>query len=322
MDVVARVFFVWISVFNVFVVSIFWSFMVDLFKAEQSKRLFGFIAAGGTLGTIMGESITAFLVIPFGVANLFFISAIMLLIAVICVLKLGGMDELKGDQSQDANKPKVIGGGMFDGFSEVLKSKYLMGISALVMILALTATFAYFFQAHFLEQNFSNGDERTQIFALVGLAVSTLTIFTQVFIVNRVMGKFGIKGAVILLPIITIIGFIAIAIMPTIIVFFVFQIFRRTGEYGLLSPSRENLFSILPREEKYKAKNFIDTVAYRGADAGSGWVFSGLNSGLGLSFKIIAMIGVPIAAIWGIIAWRLGKHHQLKLNELGKSENE
>jgi AAA family ATP:ADP antiporter len=342
MEIVARVFFVWMSVFNVFVVSIFWSFMVDLYKAEQSKRLFGFIAAGGTTGTILGESITAFFVGPLGTGALFFVSALVLLLAIICVLKLVSFDELTGDEltgdeltgdeltgdeltgDGDATEaePKVIGGNMFDGVTEVLRSRYLMGICLLVIFLAITATFAYFFQANFLADNFEGDDERTKIFALVGLAVSTLTIITQVFIVGRVMKKWGVKGAIIILPIVTIIGFSAIAMAPTIIVFFVFQIFRRTAEYGTLSPARENLFSVLPREEKYKAKNFIDTVVFRGGDAASGWIFNGLSSGLGFGIKIIAMIGVVLGILWGILAWRLGEKHQSRLVNLREQRHD
>lgn len=322
LEIVAPVFFIWLSVFNVFVVSIFWSFMVDLYKGEQSKRLFGFIAAGGTTGTIVGESIAAFLVEPLGTGALFFISALVLLVAIVCVLKLVSFDELTGDNDKEKGEPRAIGGNMFDGVSEVLKSRYLMGICFLVIFLAITATFAYFFQANFLAENYSGDDERTKIFALVGLAVSTLTIITQVFVVGRVMKKWGVKGAIIILPIITVIGFSAIVIAPTIIVFFVFQIFRRTAEYGTLSPARENLFSVLPREEKYKAKNFIDTVVFRGGDAASGWIFNGLSAGLGFGIKIIAMLGVVLGMAWAMLAWRLGKKHEMKLTNLRDQKND
>lgn len=308
MDVIAQVFFVWLSVFNVFVVSIFWSFMVDIFKSGDSKKLFGLIASGGTIGSIVGPLLVTFLIDSIGIGSLLLISAGILLFSVVCVLKLVGLRKDKVDVSDDSEK--AIGGGMLAGVTEILKSRYLLGISGLVFLLSLTATFAYFQQGALIYDGYPDTEERVKIFALIERYVSIVALIFQVFISGPVLSRFGIKVGIIVLPILTVIGFALLSISPTIGVFIVFQTVRRATEYGMFVPSRENLFSVVSREQKYKAKNFIDTAVFRGGDVVNGWIYTGLNSMMGLSIAAIAMIGVPIAAIWGILAWKLGKVHE------------
>ncbi|MEZ5759454.1 MAG: MFS transporter [Emcibacteraceae bacterium] len=314
LDIVAKVFFVWLSVFNVFVVSIFWSFMVDIFKAGDSKKLFGMIASGGTIGSILGPLLVTFLIDEFGIENLLLVSAAVLVFSIFCVLRLiqlrsGSLAEQKNGQEQNTNE-KAIGGGALAGFTEILTSRYLMGISLLVFLLSLTATFAYFQQGALIYDAYTDTAERVKIFALIERYVSIGALIFQVFISGPVLSKYGVKVGIIVLPVLTIIGFSLLALSPVIGVFIVFQTIRRATEYGMFVPSRENLFSIVSREQKYKAKNFIDTAVFRGGDVVNGWIYTGLSSAIGLSIGAIAMIGVPLAAIWAMLAWRLGRHHE------------
>ena len=315
MDLTAKVFFVWLSVFNVFVVSIFWSFMIDIFKASDSRKLFGLIASGGTIGSIVGPLTVTFLIDKVGTESLLLVSATILLFSILCVLRLTSLrkDNLSDmtNVQGELDKNKAIGGSIMAGFTEILKSRYLMGISALVFLLSLTATFAYFQQSSLIYNGYSDTAERIKIFALIERYVSIGALIFQVFISGPVMSKYGVKAGIILLPIITVFGFVLLAISPTIGVFIIFQTIRRASEYGMFVPARENLFSIVSLEQKYKAKNFIDTAVFRGGDVINGWIYTGLNAGMGLS---IAVIGVPLALVWGILAWRLGKTHESKSN--------
>lgn len=306
MDLVAQIFFVWLSVFNVFVVSIFWSFMVDIYKTGDSKILFGLIASGGTIGAIIGPTIVTFSADIIGTENLLLLSAVILMFAIFCVLNLVS---LRRENLESEIAEQAIGGGVFAGIMEVFKSRYLMGISALVFLLSLTATFAYFQQGDLIYQAYPQTNDRVQIFGQIDLYVSMIAFIFQIFVSGPILSKYGVKGGIIILPIVTFIGFLLLSISPTIGVFIIFQTLRRASEYGLFVPSRENLFSTLSRTQKYKAKNFIDTVVLRGGDVANGWFYNLLNTAMGLSISAIALVAVPIAAIWGVLAWRLGKSH-------------
>jgi len=314
MDIVAQIFFVWLSVFNVFVVSIFWSFMVDIYKSGDSKVLFGLIASGGTIGGIVGPSIVTFTGGLIGTESLLLISAGILLFAVFCVNKLVSLrrENLEETENVTDDPTKAIGGGIMAGVTEVFKSRYLMGISALVFLLSLTATFAYFQQGSMIYDAYPDTDARVMIFGEIDLYVSIIAFVFQVFISGPVLSNYGVKGGIIILPIVTVFGFALLSISPTIGVFVIFQTLRRASEYGMFVPSRENLFSVVSREQKYKSKNFIDTVVLRGGDVANGWFYNILNSAMGLSLGAIAVIAVPIAALWGVLAWRLGKTHEEK----------
>lgn len=311
MNLVAKIFFVWLSVFNVFVVSIFWSFMVDIYKSRDSKTLFGMIASGGTIGSITGPFIVTFLTDNLGTETLLLISASVLSFSIVCILKLVKLRH-KNLTENEKSAENAIGGGMLDGLLEIFKSRYLMNITIMIILLSLTGTFAYYQQGELIYTNYANTDERVQIFGMIDLYVSIGALIFQVFVAGPVLSNYGIKGGIIILPIITVFGFILLAISPTIGVFIIFQTLRRASEYGMFVPSRENLFSVVSREEKYKAKNFIDTTVLRGGDVANSKLYEGLstNSGLGLSLGEIAMVGVPIAAIWGIMGWKLGKSHE------------
>lgn len=305
MEYTAQAFFVWVSVFNLFVVSVFWSLMADLFRNEQARRLYGFISAGGTLGALTGPSITALLAADIGPANLLPISACLLLMATLCIYRLGAW--ATANRRSAAGEP--LGGSIFAGITLALKSPYLMGIALYVMLGTVLGTFLYFHQAYIVADQISSSGERTALFAKIDLAVNVLTLACQLFVVNRLIGRFGVGVPLMLLPVVAIAGFVLIGFFPTLGVLIAFQVLRRAGEYAISRPAREILFTVLSREEKYKSKNFIDTVVFRGGDAISGWLFEGLRL-LGLGFSGIAFAAVPIAMVWAGTGWMLGRSQE------------
>ncbi len=305
----AQAFFIWVSVFNLFVVSVFWSFMADLYRNEQARRLFGFISAGGSLGALAGPTVTAMLAPATGPANLLPLSACLLLMAVICIFRLAGRvarnpGDLVKIGGRAAEQP--IAGSIFAGVTLTLKSPYLLGIGVYVVLGTVLGTFLYFHQAYIVSMAIADSGGRTALFAQIDLAVNVLTLVCQIFIVNRLIARFGIGTTLMVLPVLAVVGFVLIGLAPTLAVLIAFQVLRRAGEYAIAKPAREILFTVLNREEKYKSKNFIDTVVFRGGDAVSGWLFEGLRI-LGLGFSGIAFVGVPIALLWAGTGWMLGR---------------
>ena len=321
---VARAFFIWVSVFNLFVVSVFWSMMADLFTNEQARRLFGFIAAGGSAGAIVGPSVTAMLVRPLGTVNLLLISAVILGLAVVCIRNLGrwaavyegGMtssanealpEEVQANDARYAEAP--VGGGVLSGVKAVFQSPYLLGICLYIWLYTTLSAFLYFEQAHIVKEAFTDSVSRTAVFAYIDLAVNSLTVIGQVLLTAKIVARYGLPFTLALLPGLAVLGFIVLGLFPSLAVLIAFQIVRRAGNYGIARPAREMLYTVVGREEKYKSKNFIDTVVYRGGDAMSGWVFAGLQ-GVGLGLSAISFIAAPIAAIWLVTGWRLGKKQE------------
>jgi AAA family ATP:ADP antiporter len=306
---VARAFFIWVSVFNLFVVSVFWSFMADLFRSEQGKRLFGFIAAGGTAGAILGPSITIFLAGPLGPVNLLLISAVFLEGAVQCIHRLLRVSGARGDDSQSPAREEAIGGSIFAGAVRVFRSPYLIGICLYIFLYTATSTFLYFQQAHIVKDAFDDPAQRVQVFGLMNLLVNVLTLTAQLFLTGRLMTRFGVAPALAFLPVVVALAFTGLAAAPVLPILIAAQVLRRASNFAISRPAREVLFTVVGREDKYKSKNFIDTVVYRGGDALTGWVYAGLGAaGLGLS--AIAVVTVPIAAIWAGLALLLGKKQE------------
>ena len=301
---VARVFFVWISVFNLFVVSVFWSFMADLFRTEQGKRLFGFIAAGGSAGALLGPSITLGLSAPLGPVNLLLISALILEIALFCVRGLSRSAAPTAETPRRVEE-QPIGGGALAGLSLIVKSRYLSGIALWVFLLTVIGTFLYFQQANIVAAASNDPTQRTQIFAGIDLIAGILTILIQLAATGRLMTRFGVGPAAAVLPAIAIVGFIALAIAPMLAVIIIFQAVQRTANFAISNPAREILFTVLPREAKYKAKNVIDTLVFRGGDAVSGWGFAALQ-GIGFEIAAIALATAPIAGLWFVLSLALG----------------
>ena len=313
---VARAFFIWASVFNLFVVSVFWSFMTDLFSNAQASRLFGFIAAGGTVGALTGPALTAILVQPIGTRNLLLVSALFLGWAIVCIFKLSAWSESNStgiEPSADESKQNAIGGSIWAGIRIVIRSPYLLGICLLMLLFTTLATFLYFMQAQVIRDAFVDSAQRTAVFAYIDLAVNTLTLVLQIFLTSRLIKWFGLATVLALIPILLAIGFTLLSVSPVLTVLLVVQVIRRAGNYAVMRPVREMLYVVLSREEKYKAKNVIDTVVYRAGDAVSAWVYAGMRS-IGMSLSGIALVAVPLALIWSLIAFGLGRQ-QAKIAE-------
>ena len=311
---VARVFFVWISVFNLFAVSVFWSFMADLFASEQGKRLFGFIAAGGSAGALLGPTLTVWLAVPLGPVNLLIVAALLLEAAVLCALRLeSAAANLKpADPAPTAAaRPDTagLGGGWLDGIAMVLRSPYLAGIALWVALLSLAGTFLYFQQANIVAAASDDPAVRTRIFATIDLAIGILTLIVQCIVTGRLITRFGAGPAAALLPLVFGLGFLALWLTPMLWVVIAFQAAQRAANFAISNPAREVLFTVLDREEKYKAKNVIDIVVFRGGDAASGWLFAALR-GAGLDLGAISLATVPVTAAWLALALALGRVHE------------
>jgi len=315
---IARAFFVWVSLFNLFVVSVFWSFLADIFNSQQGKRLFGFIAAGGSAGAIAGPSLTASLAIPLGPINLLLCSAVFLMLAIACIHGMlrhnaGAHASSVGTRpdapTYDISGGEAVGGSLFGGVTLVLKSPHLLRICLYILLFTTTSTFLYFQQAHLVSAAFDNPGERTRIFALIDLSVGILTVLAQLCVTGRVLRRFGLGLGLAVLPLLTLIGFIAFATMPLLTALIAFQSVRRATNFAISKPAREVLFTAVTREEKYKCKNFLDTVVYRGGDAVSGWAFAGLTA-LGMSLPLIAGVAAALSSLWLLTALRLGHDHE------------
>jgi ATP:ADP antiporter, AAA family len=313
---VARVFFVWISVFNLFAVSVFWSFMADLFTAEQGKRLFGFIAAGGSAGALTGPLVTVWLAGTIGPVNLLIVAALLLECAVICAHKLErALAGKAGEGPTRAFAQTPLGGNPFAGFALLVRSPYLLGIATWVLCLSIAGTFLYFQQANIVAAASDDPAVRTRMFASIDLAAGVLTLLVQVLVTGKLMMRFGAGPAVAFLPVVFAIGFAALAAAPVLVLVVMFQGLQRTANFAISNPAREVLFTAAEREEKYKAKYLIDGVVFRGGDALSGWLFNALRA-LGLELAAISLVAIPIAVVWAAVALALGRAHERKTSPL------
>ncbi|HET9403329.1 MAG TPA: MFS transporter [Burkholderiales bacterium] len=331
---VARVFFVWISVFNLFAVSVFWSFMADLYASEQGKRLFGFIAAGGSAGALLGPALAIGLAAPLGPVNLLIVAALLLEAAVLCAARLestaAGLRSEAGAPVAPAGRSAAaapgppeaaaIGGGWLAGIGMVLRSPYLAGIALWVALLSLAGTFLYFMQANIVAAASDDPAVRTRIFATIDLAIGILTILVQFLATGRLISRFGAGPAAAFLPLVFCLGFLALWLTPMLWVVIAFQAVQRAANFAISNPAREVLFTVLDREEKYKAKNVIDIVVFRGGDAASGWLFAALR-GAGLDLGAISLATVPVTAAWLALALALGRIHERRTRESANQSN-
>jgi AAA family ATP:ADP antiporter len=301
--IVARVFFVWVSVFNLFAVAVFWSFMADVFTSEQGKRLFGFIGAGGTAGALLGPVITIGLSVPLGPANLLIAAIVLLEMTVFCAQRLERTAERRRGPRPGERR---VGGSAFAALPELIRSPYLLGVGAWVSLLSFGATILYFEQAHIVATTVHGAGAQTRIFASIDLAVGLLTLATQIFVTGRLLKRFGTGVAAGALPAVYVAGFTALALAPILIVVVVAQVAQRWMNFAIANPARQVFFTVVGREEKYKAKNLIDVVIYRGSDAMYGWVFDGLQT-LGLKLGAIALCALPVVAGWLVLSAALGR---------------
>src|ERR1043165_2080795 len=301
---IGRGFFVWVSVFNLFNTAVFWAFMTDLFTVEQGKRLYGFIAVGGTLGAISGAYITKHFVRDIGPANLLIIAAAMFLIAGFLVRFFpSGFTK----EDKPAAKPEEqIGGPVRPGVTHICRSPYLMGLAGSILLYPLTSTWAYFQQSELAGGVLKTSTARTEFFGNLEIWVNSLTVLIQILLTGRLLKWFGVGFTLVALPFISMIGFAAMGVAASLAMLAVFQVIRRAAAYALMRPSREILFTVLRREDKYKVKSVTDTLGYRTGDQLGAWSYHGLQS-VGLDLSRISFIAVPVVAGWCVLSLWLGR---------------
>lgn len=315
---VAAAFFVWVSVYNLFVVSVFWSFMADIFTLEQGKRLFGFISVGGTLGAIFGAGLTKLLVEIVGTTNLLLISlafleiAVQLMHAVARLRGISSREEVAAQQpvASTARVEDRASGGVFSGIGLVLKSRYLQGICLFMLGYALISTFFYYEQSNIVAAAISNRDERTAFFANIDFLVNVIAVTVQIFLTGHLVKRIGIGWTILILPVLSAGLFVALGLDTVLQVVFVAQVAFRGAYFATAKPAREMLFTVVGREAKYKSKNFIDTFVHRGGDAVGGWIWKGLFEGLHMTLNQLAFLGAGLAVVWAGVSHWLGKQEQ------------
>jgi AAA family ATP:ADP antiporter len=307
---VARGFFVWLSVFNLFIVSVFWSFMADLFTSEQGERLFGVIAAGGSSGALLGPLFTAGLTFVFPVPVLMVISSLFLAACIGCVYRLERWARTQAIHPRQ-RQGEALRGSFLAGVRLTFSSPYLLGICSYLAILTMTATVLYLEQTRLVSEYLDRPEARTRLFSALDFMTNLLTWLTQVFITRKLVSRFGLVAALLFLPAVSLVGFLGIALWPSLAVYIVFSVLRRVGEYALSKPAREVLFTVVSREEKYKAKNFIDTAVSRGGDASTAWLVTAVKS-LGATPVHIAWALIPLMGVWVWLATVLARHEKCR----------
>jgi len=299
--VLAPIFFIWVSVFNLFATTMFWSFMADVFTPEQGKRLFGFIAVGGSIGGIVGGFVTSSLAGKLSTGLFLLITAVMLEVAAQCVRRFPANFRAHNERSE-----QPIGGKFWEGATHIARSPYLLGLAVFLIIYTITNTWAYFQQADLTQHHLQDRAARTSFLANIDIAVNTITVLIQVFLTGRLMKWFGVGITLVLMPLLSAVGFAAIGFAPVLSVLATFQILRRAAGFALLRPAREVLFTVLRREDKYKAKSLIDTFGYRFGDQIGAWSYP-LLRWLGLGLVGISWVAVPLGAMWCTLSIWLGR---------------
>jgi len=310
-----RVFYVWTSVFALFVVTVFWGFLSDCFDNGQGKRLFSFIAVGSSLGGMAGSSTTAILADVLPAFSLLLLACIPLEAASWCARGLHRRFNT-GSVAVPGEAGRVITGTTLSGMKAVFASPYLIGIAAFIALMTFISTMLYFQQANLVADAFTDRAERTIFYARVDLVVSTLTIIFQVYLTARIIKWLGVGLTLAIVPLLMALGFVALGLYPTLAALVVVQVIYRAGRYGLTKPAREILWTVLGREEKYKSKPFLDAAVYRGGDLLSGWIYTGLAA-IGFSIGAIALTAAPVAGIWAMLALRLGAKQEVLANDGG-----
>jgi ATP:ADP antiporter, AAA family len=325
---IARTYFVWVSVFNLFVVAAFWSLMADVFSREQAGRLFGFIWAGASTGGLLGPLIDRKLAVPIGAINLLPISAGLLLVSLVFMAQVIRWQRRQVTRAQQpAGAPqgsavaqradRGVGGGVFAAFVQVVRSPYLLGIAAFVLLMTWVSTFLYLEQQAFVAKAFASADERTRFFAGIDFYVQAASLTIQFLLFGRLFKWFGMRALLALVPVLMMAGYALFALVPTFMVLVLVYAVRRVADYAITRPCRDSLFTVVSREEKYQAKSLIDTFAYRGGDALSGSLYKALTGGLGAGPTAIGWLGAGIAAAWAVLALALGRAFQQRGRSVG-----
>jgi AAA family ATP:ADP antiporter len=313
---IQRGFYVWLSVFNLFVVSIFWSFMVDIFRPGQAQRLFGTIMAGGSIGAMVGSSVTAQFVADWGSRGVMSISAAGLLIATALAVRLGW-----SVRREHQDKPaKIIGGTILEGAARVFRSPYLLLICLLMLTHNLTSTFLYNGLAVLVDQNLDGFRVRTEFYGTVDLVVQVIAFLLQFLVTSRLVIHLGMPRTAVLVPAILAAGFVILGNSLGLVMFAAVGVLQRSMNYGVLGPVKEMLFTVVDRDSKYKSKNFIDTVIYRGSDVTASWVFKGLMTA-GFSIGQMVWLFLPVLGLWGWGAWTLGRSYERLNGQAGTDES-
>ena len=310
--VTGQVFYVWFSVFNLFSVMVFWALMADRFSLEQSKRFFGTIAVGGTLGAIFGPWLATRLAVPLGTSSLLLVSIAFLMLALMIAATIAHRQPPGAEsspQQRQAAEQALIGGSAWEGLRAVMRSRYLLGITAYVLILAVMATFIYFTRLQMVAELESGVDDRTTLFAYIDLITQGATLLLQLLVAGHVMRRFGVAVALTLLPLTAMLGFLGLALIGSLAALIVFEAAFRAVQRALMRPARETLFTVVSREDKYKAKAFIDTFVYRGGDV-VGAQLEGALMRLAMGLSALASVAVPLALVWAALGVWLGRAQQ------------
>jgi len=317
-EVSGMVFFVWFSVFNLFATMVFWALMADRFSLEQSKRLFGVISVGGTLGAIAGPWLASRLTGPLGTAGLLPVSAALLGLAVVAAWAVARLQPGRAEAAPEAgaspavDERAVIGGSAWDGFRSVSRSPYLLGISAYVLILTVIGTFIYFTRLQMVAALGEDLDMRTGVFARLDLYTQVTTLVLQALVTGHLMKRLGVHVTLALLPVTAVLGFAGLAVAASLVTLTVFQAAFSAVQRSITRPARETLFTVVPREDKYKSKAFIDTFVYRGGDV-IGAQVEGLLGRLAAGLGALVSVAVPLALAWGALGVWLGRAQQRRV---------
>jgi ATP:ADP antiporter, AAA family len=308
------VFYVWFSVFNLFITMLFWALMADRFSLEQSKRFFPLVAVGGTLGAMFGPWLASLLARPLGTPSLLLVSTAFLLLAIGVAWFVartqphepGEVDPRDPEAPPVVNEHAIIGGSAWEGFRAVVHSRYLLGIAGYALILAVMATFIYFTRLQMVAALGDDIDLRTTWFARIDLITQATTLVLQAVIAGHLMRRLGVPITLALLPVTVALGFIGLAVVASLAALIVFEASFRAIQRAIMRPARETLYTVVSREEKYKAKAFIDTFIYRSGDV-VGAQTEGLLGRLGMGLAALASVAVPLALAWAALGIWLGR---------------
>jgi ATP:ADP antiporter, AAA family len=326
---IARCYFVWVSVFNLFILAAFWGLMADVFTREQAGRLFGFIWAGASSGGVIGPYIDKTLAVPLGSVNLLLLSAGLLLIALLFLRLIVRWQHQQGPQvprtqaatpDSGTHGMRGVGGGVLAAFTQVARSPYLLGIAAFVLLMTWVNTFFYLEQQAFVAKAFTNANQRTHFFASIDLYVQIASLAMQFLLFSRLYRWFGMRVLLACVPLMMTAGYALYALTPAFMLLVIVYAVRRVADYAITRPCRDSLFTVVSREEKYQAKSLIDTFAYRGGDATSGSLHKLLVEGLGASHSAVGWIGALISAVWTVLALALGRAQERARD--GQASNE
>jgi len=306
----AAAFFVWVSTFNLLIISVFWSFMADLFSRRQAQRLFGFIAAGGTGGGIAGPALAKYSAVLIGDNNLILIAAAGFGLTAVLVRLLAREKQqllVGGEEIQPTRLDHRLAGSALDGFRLLLRSRYLLLLALFLLLMTWISTIVYIQLGDLITHAFTSHEQRTRAYATIDLWVNGIAVLIQLFGTGRLITRFGVTSGLLLNPAIMVFAFLAIVFAPMLLLLGAMQILRRVAEYAVAKPTREMLFTVIDQESRYKAKNVIDTVIYRFGDLSASWLSSLIHPyGVGG----LALFGAVVSIVWFPVAYLLGKRYE------------